>query len=507
MDDGTELESRPRSHTTNSQDSSKTLTEQRSYSVSIKKGSLDGQRDVSSVLTVREEDVEEAPAEYRLYRRRFAGLVGLMVLGVVTAMPWPWFGPISTATAAQFHISVDRVNWLGNIVALVYLPVSLMIPLFINRFGIRRVADFGVVMMLIGAWVRYAGTVPSLSPGGSYALLFLGQFIAAIVQPIFQVLGPLYSERWFNLRGRTTATMLIGIANPVGGGLSQLLSPLVGTPKQSVLVLAIISSVASPATFLIGERPPTPPTYSGSKPSESIMSLLRAMLGMKCPKRAYMSPRERLDFAFVILIFGVLVGATNAFSVLSAEYLEPAGYSDDLIGLMGATLLLAGIVGAIATAPLFDRYFTHHYGRTLKTLVPLVAAGWLSLVWAVRPDNTGALFAIFAIVGAGAVVMLPIGLELGCELTRNADGSAAVLWCSGNLFGVVMILAEGALRAGADAALPHDMHKGIILQGALVVGFGVTVFGLRAKQARRQMDEAMQKEGGRAVERGGDGEV
>ncbi|EIW81787.1 MFS general substrate transporter [Coniophora puteana RWD-64-598 SS2] len=495
MNNSTELEQRSRSHTVYSQESSKTLATHMSDSVSITKVSYEERRGsvASSVLSVNKGGEGDTPASYTLYRERFVGVAGLMLLGIVTAMPWPWFGPISTATASDFDISIDAVNWLGNIVAIVYIPVSLMIPLLISRFGIRRVADFGVILMLIGAWVRYVGTVSSLPPGGTYALLFIGQILAAIVQPIFQIIGPLYSERWFSLQGRTTATMLIGISNAIGGGLSQVLSPLVGTPKQSILVLAVITSAVAPATFLIGERPPTPPTYSGSQPSESIVSLVRAMLGMKCPERAYMSWRERLDFTLMILIFGALVGASNTFSILSAEYLEPAGYSDDLIGLMGASLLLAGIIGAIATAPLFDRYLTHHYGVTLKTLVPLVAAGWLSLVWAVKPDNTAALFAIFCVIGVGSMIMLPIGRELGCELTRSADGSAALLWCSGSAFGVVLNLAEGALRAGADASPPYNMRNGIILHGVVICVFGATVFALQAKQVRRQMDEAMQQ--------------
>jgi hypothetical protein len=36
----------------------------------------------------------------------------------------------------------------------------------------------------------------------------------------------------------------------------------------------------------------------------------------------------------------------------------PQGYSDHQAGLMGATLLLCGIVAAVVTAPLFDRVFT-----------------------------------------------------------------------------------------------------------------------------------------------------
>jgi MFS transporter, FLVCR family, MFS-domain-containing protein 7 len=49
---------------------------------------------------------------------------------------------------------------------------------------------------------------------------------------------------------------------------------------------------------------------------------------------------------------------------------------------MGATLLLAGIIAAIVTAPLFDRVFTHHLAITSKILVPVIGVTWLGMIWA-----------------------------------------------------------------------------------------------------------------------------
>lgn len=115
---------------------------------------------------------------------------------------------------------------------------------------------------------------------------------------------------------------------------------------------------------------------------------------------------------------------------------------------MGATLLLAGIITAIITAPLFDRVFTHHLAITSKILVPIIGVAWLAMIWAgrfrdrawelemlmadsdtiVKPNNTGALYALMAIIGSCSITMLPVGLELACELTRNADGSSAIIW-------------------------------------------------------------------------------
>ncbi|KIJ67994.1 hypothetical protein HYDPIDRAFT_107555 [Hydnomerulius pinastri MD-312] len=456
--------------------------------------SVAGAMSIDKSNTVSDGESGAHPGEevkYRLYGRRFTGLFGFIVLGLVTGMPWSWFGPISIDTAEDFNISVDQVNWLGNIVSFVYIPVSLLVPVLCSRFGIRRCAEVGVAMLLISGWVRYTGTISSLSPQSSYALLMFGQFFSAIAQPVFQVLGPKYSEKWFDLKGRTTATMVIAIANPIGAALGQLLSPVVGTARQSVLILAIISTAATPALFLISAAPPSPPTYAGSKPPLTLTSLYRAVLGKPVPPEAYMAPRERADFVIISVLFGVLVGATNALSVLSGEWFQPAGYSDSISGLMGATLLLSGIVASIITAPLFDRTFTHKLGVTLKTLVPLVGCGWLSLIWAIRPNNTAALFVIMAIIGICSVTMLPVSLELGVELTRNADGSAAVLWCSGNIVGIMFILAEGALRAGADASPPYNMQNALILHGSIVMAFAVLVFFVRARQARKEMDEVM----------------
>ncbi|KAG6813389.1 hypothetical protein H0H92_011655 [Tricholoma furcatifolium] len=289
--------------------------------------------------------------------------------------------------------------------------------------------------MLISAWLRYAGTVKTLSVQHSYALIILGQFFSAIAQPVYQVLGPKYSETWFDLKGRTTATMIVAIvfsqdtANPVGGAIGQLISPLVGSTRHSILVLGILSTAVIPFVFCVGSAPPVPPiadahiplAYSGSKPSPSLMSFLYAMLGLKTSDDAKMTMRERFDFAIVIFIFGAL----------------------------------AGIVAAIATAPLFDRVFTHHLAITAKILVPIVGAAYLSLIWAAKPHNLGGLFAIMTIIG--------------------------LKW-----FETV----EGALRADADANPPLNMRRALIFNGAIIVTSAVSVILLRGRQARKERDEA-----------------
>jgi len=283
--------------------------------------------------------------------------------------------------------------------------------------------------------------------------------------------------------------MVVAIANPVGGALGQLLSPIVGDTRQSILVLGIMSSVAAPFVFMISAAPPTPPTYSASMKPPGLLSLLRVMLNKGQSTDPSMTPRERIDFTIVFFVFGVLSSAINVFGVLTAEILQPVGYSSDTAGFMGAVLLLSGIVAAIVTAPIFDRIFTSHLAITTKLLVPILAAAWLSLIWAVKPNNTGGLYAICALIGVTSVTMLPVSLELACEITRNAGGSAALLWFACNGFAIIFILVEGALRAGPGANPPLNMRRALIFNGAIVMATSVSVFFLRGQQTRKQLDQ------------------
>lgn len=89
------------------------------------------------------------------------------ILEAVASMAWPWFGPISNNGASnsihllyipivltwpveplkcrrvvmvvvdEFGFPLTRVNWLGNVVACMYLPVTIFTPMICSRYGIR----------------------------------------------------------------------------------------------------------------------------------------------------------------------------------------------------------------------------------------------------------------------------------------------------------------------------------------------------------------------------------
>jgi len=348
------------------------------------------------------------------------------------------------------------------------------------------------VLLITGAWIRFASTPRSLPPKGAYALLILGQMVACISQAMFITLCSKYSELWFDLKGRTTATMIVSVCNPVGTAVGQIISPSVGAPnksKESLLILAIICTVLAIPSIFIKSKPPTPPTYAGALESLGPMVTVRAMLFRERPGERTMAPRDKSDFAILMWGFGVYVGLTVVFSNLSAQILVPYGYSDTIYGLMGAALILSGLVAAIVTSPLFDRVLTHHLALTLRCVTPIIAASWFSLIWAVRENNAGALFAIFVIIGVFSVSILPVTIELASEVTRNSDTASAMLWMMGNLMPFIFILVSNRLRAPSSASPPMNMHKTLIFCGVFGLTPAATIQFLRGKQSRRELDE------------------
>ena len=76
---------------------------------------------------------------------------------------------------------------------------------------------------------------------------------------------------------------------------------------------------------------------------------------------------------------------------------------------------------------------------------------------------------------------------MGCELTRNAETSSAILWFSANLFTIIFVLVEDALR---DDTPPFAMRRALIFSGATVAAVSTLVIKFTGHQRRREMDVA-----------------
>ncbi|KAH8923149.1 MFS general substrate transporter [Atractiella rhizophila] len=415
--------------------------------------------------------VATAGTSYRVYKRRWIGLVAMILLNIVL------FSSIADDTAAYYRLSLTKVNWLANIVCALYIIVAPCIPFLLTKIGFRYTIILGAVLQTIGAWLRYASfpSLSSTSNSGAYALLFLGSVLGGLAQPLILVLGPLFSERWMSPNFRTISTMLIAVSNPFGGAISYIISPAIVTDDnkdfKTLLILAgILTTVISLTALGVMERPPTPPSAAAEEEKVRVWEGVKAILGVG--NGMQIAGRKRADFLIIASTFTVFIAFFGAFSIFVNQIFEPYGYSSDAAGYIGAALIFSGLVGAAITAPVIDRFFPH-------------------------PNDYPGIYFLAVLNGAASFSLLPVALELAAEVLYpvvSPGTTSSIMYLFGNGFTVVVIVAMDALRAGSDAHPPKNMKKSLIFQGVICAVTAFPILFLKGQQDRRLSDEARAKE-------------
>ncbi|KAK3114810.1 hypothetical protein LTR53_006506, partial [Teratosphaeriaceae sp. CCFEE 6253] len=344
--------------------------------------------------------VADDAVQYRVYKRRFIGLAQLMALNLVVSWDWLTFAAVSTTSAAYFDVSEASINWLST--AYVYRPLSPplvflfafvpMTPLVIytlNKGGPKTSILASSALVLVGNWIRYAGT---RAHGGNFPIVMLGQILVGFAQPFVLAAPTRYSALWFSDAGRVSATALASLANPLGAALGQLVGPLWATGSKAdggipnlVLYTSLLSTLVTlPAPF-IPASPPTPPSRLAASETLALRPALRAL------------PRN-LDFWLLALPFAIYVGFFNAVSSLLNQILSPYGFTETDAGIAGGLLILVGLVASAVVSPLVDR--TRQHLLVIKLLVPLIATAYLLLIFMPATRAVGGPYAVCALLGA-----------------------------------------------------------------------------------------------------------
>jgi len=86
-------------------------------------------------------------------------------------------------------------------------------------------------LLLVGNWIRYAG---AKAKGGIFGVSMFGQILIGLAQPFCLSAPTRYSDLWFSDRGRTSATAVATLANPLGAALGQLINSVWATKPSEV---------------------------------------------------------------------------------------------------------------------------------------------------------------------------------------------------------------------------------------------------------------------------------
>jgi len=278
--------------------------------------------------------------------------------------------------------------------------------------------------------------------------------------------------------------MACTIANPLGIAIGSIVVPVIATSSDqlgnALLVTAIIATIAFLPTPFLPSMPPTPPG-----PRQVDDTLLSADFTGNVKAALRVRP-----FLGLVYTFGIMVGVFSAISTLLNNAVVPYGYTNDQAGILGALMILGGLIGAAITSPIMDRTGLHLI--ILSCVLPFALGAFIGLILAIRVNDYAGLCVVSFILGATTFSLLPVGLELGAELTYPIPEaiSASILWMVGQFLGLVIQLIMNVLRAGPNDPVPYNLQTGLIFAAALAGSVAIAgSFVARSGKLRRRQAE------------------
>ncbi|CCC12619.1 hypothetical protein SMACR_07918 [Sordaria macrospora] len=400
-------------------------------------GAGDGQDDNDEQRVER--DSEGRPVVYKVYKRRWFGLVQLTLLNIIVSWDWLTFSPVAGHAATYFRTTETTINWLSTAFLFAFTFITPLV-IYVLHLGPKLSITVAAALLLVGNWVRYGGSHSSSPTGGQFGVVMFGQILVGLAQPFVLAAPARYSDLWFTNRGRVAATALTSLANPFGAALGQLVVPFwvnsSSDVSRMVLYVSIISSICAVPAFFIPAKPPTPAAPSSTTPKLPLRTSAAILLGHP-------------EFWLLFIPFAVYVGTFNSISSLLNQVMEPYGYSDEEAGIAGAVLIVVGLVVSAITSPIIDR--TKAFLTTIRIAVPLIGICYLIFLWMPSTHDSAGLagpYVILAILGAASFSLVPVVVEFLVEVTHpiSPEVTSTVAWSGGQVLGGVFIIVSGALK-------------------------------------------------------------
>jgi hypothetical protein len=340
---------------------------------------------------------------YVVYPRRWYGLSVVFWLILMNSLVWINYASISSLSADYYRVSTTAINGFSIIFLACFGPGYILALWGIEKYGIKQTVIFASFVQAAGSWIRVMGCRDSQHANeAGYALGMIGQALAAIVAPTFNMIPCRYAVEWFPSRILASATTLMVISNPLGtaigsfvpsivvsdsGGMRELLigiailctvPALMALPfpdaHQDLKSIAIRQAAGNPSARIELRKPPNQ-VYQ-AKVNLLIETLIReatpeAMAEREKRNKLSWFVRQRANYPlindccllltnwnFMMLFIGytVGVGIANAFVTLIEQMIKPSGYTKDNAGNFGGLIIFVGLIGSFVSGTLMDRW-------------------------------------------------------------------------------------------------------------------------------------------------------
>jgi hypothetical protein len=189
-------------------------------------------------------------------------------------LQWLTYAPVASNAATYFSVRESAINWLSTAFFLSFVVVSpISLYALQHHHGLRISLALAALLLLLGNWIRYAGSTSKAENGGKFAYAMAGEILIGFAQPFVLAAPTRYSDLWFTNRGRVAATALTTLANPFGAALGQLINPFWVSKPGDVSDMVLWVSVIVSLTLLIAFLTFTPGTFFTSTLTRSTLHL------------------------------------------------------------------------------------------------------------------------------------------------------------------------------------------------------------------------------------------
>lgn len=358
-------------------------------------------------------------------QNRWAVLMVFFGVAAMSQMLWLNFAPLISFLQVKYATSELMVSLLLLSFPLLYVLLSIHSGVMIDKKGYRYTILVGSVISVLFSFVRIFDD--------NFYILLIGQTGIAIGQPyIVNGISKLVVD-WFEKEhvamatGIGTAGMLIGMA--LGMGLTPVLNDSIGF-QQTMFVFALLSALLTVLFFVFGKQ-------NHAIPSENV-----AVDTMKEIKQLLSNKTLFLLFVIAFLALGFFNGLTTWLEPI----LKPHAINAEQAGIIGAYLILGGIIGSVVIPGLSDKFKKRKPFLILACVVTLVLLYPLC-----TSDSISTLYLLGALMGffflPGYALLLSMCEEVsGPEKAGTATG---VLMLAGNAGAVVVIALMPVVKGDA----------------------------------------------------------
>ncbi|KAI8887074.1 MFS general substrate transporter [Backusella circina FSU 941] len=257
-------------------------------------------------------------------------------------------------------------------------------------------------------------------------------------------------------------SIIILLVSNYGAIIAMFLMPTIATGKDriefTVIIVALIASIAAVPLFFFPKKPPTPASAIRSTDAQegNKLTLMQStLLLIKNP-----------HFLILCVVHGLNIGLSIAWNGLMNQAMTPYGYNNHQVGNIAAVSIVAGTLGCVISGPVLDK--TKQHKILLKIMAPLMFSTYIAYIFVIKEDTFAAILYVNALSQFFLSFMVPVCVELGVEISYPVTESlsTSILWQIAQLIGFILVFIMDLFRD--ENGTPHNnMYNALIFQAVI----------------------------------------